>query len=530
MNGAASFTDLTLIYSATADHESFTLQASSGELTSAQSDALTANVVATRLVFVTQPEPLSVTSGALMDFSVDPVVQAQDADGLLDEDFTQTVTLSTKGAGMGDLTNKTAVTVKGSVIFNDLTITYHALNPPEMFNLSANGGDLHPGESQMMSCSLSPPPVLSLSSPSIQFLGSPIFLDDQAAVSDPDSVDLNQGRLMVEIIENGTENDRLGLDVHACDEEHLLVIQDGNQIEYNGGLIGAFSGGDGKTPLIVAFTSEKASLDAAQSLIRCITYEHISPQTEAADRLVRLFLDDGDGGVSAPVLKTIFIDRSPRAFPDAISVLEDQIVLIDVLSNDSDPDGDDLTLTSIAEPPHNGAAAILQNQIQYLPLQDFSGVDRLTYTIDDGRGLTDAAVVEIFVQPVNDKPSCSISGNQLVQEDAASPIVTPFVTHFDPGGGADEENQTSVYEVSILAGEALFSMPPLVDPAGVLSYALAENAYGTSRLEIIARDNGGTAFGGVDSSDPASFFIKVAPVNDVPIAQSQLLSTREDES
>ncbi|MBN2327273.1 MAG: VCBS repeat-containing protein, partial [Candidatus Omnitrophica bacterium] len=151
VNGRATFPDLTLTYAATADHETFILQASSEGLASAQSDALSADVVATQLVFVIQPDPLSVVSGSPMDFSVDPVVEAHDENGVLDEDFAQTVVLSVNGAGAAVLTNETVSAVNGSASFQDFTIEYAATSDHEIFTLQASSDSLASAQSDALS-------------------------------------------------------------------------------------------------------------------------------------------------------------------------------------------------------------------------------------------------------------------------------------------------------------------------------------------------------------------------------------------
>jgi hypothetical protein len=70
--------------------------------------------------------------------------------------------------------------------------------------------------------------------------------------------------------------------------------------------------------------------------------------------------------------------------------------MIQVLANDSDPDGDVLTLTSTSTPAQ-GAVAIVGNALRYTPAPGFSGTDSFTYTVSDGRGGTASATVTISV-------------------------------------------------------------------------------------------------------------------------------------
>ena len=54
-----------------------------------------------------------------------------------------------------------------------------------------------------------------------------------------------------------------------------------------------------------------------------------------------------------------------------------------MLTNDSDPDGDDLTLTAVS-PPRSGVAQIANGQLLYTPAAAFVGMDRFIYTNSDG--------------------------------------------------------------------------------------------------------------------------------------------------
>ncbi|MEZ4672812.1 MAG: Ig-like domain-containing protein [Caldilineaceae bacterium] len=64
-------------------------------------------------------------------------------------------------------------------------------------------------------------------------------------------------------------------------------------------------------------------------------------------------------------------------------------VLIDVLANDGDPNGDALNI-SIDGPPQHGTAVVQEGKVFYTPAAGFSGTDSFTYIVSDGRGGTAA--------------------------------------------------------------------------------------------------------------------------------------------
>ena len=71
------------------------------------------------------------------------------------------------------------------------------------------------------------------------------------------------------------------------------------------------------------------------------------------------------------------------------------------LENDSDPDGDDIRVISAAEvPPAQGTVEFTDDTITFTPAPDFVGEAKITYTISDGGGLTDTAIVTVTVNDV----------------------------------------------------------------------------------------------------------------------------------
>ena len=94
-------------------------------------------------------------------------------------------------------------------------------------------------------------------------------------------------------------------------------------------------------------------------------------------------------GVSTP-------NTPPTANDDTASTKVETKVTIDVLANDSDDDGDALTIKSVTTPA-NGTAVINNNKIDYTPNKDFSGEDSFYYTITDSSGAEATAKVTIKV-------------------------------------------------------------------------------------------------------------------------------------
>lgn len=89
-------------------------------------------------------------------------------------------------------------------------------------------------------------------------------------------------------------------------------------------------------------------------------------------------------------------NRNPVAVNDAVTLRLNTSQTIGVLANDSDPDGDPLTLESVSDPP-NGTAVIVNDSIRYTPDMNFLGTDSFFYIIHDGFQGRDTATVFVEV-------------------------------------------------------------------------------------------------------------------------------------
>lgn len=91
-------------------------------------------------------------------------------------------------------------------------------------------------------------------------------------------------------------------------------------------------------------------------------------------------------------------NRAPDAVDDSAQTPIGVNRTINVLGNDSDPDGDVLTVTGVTDPPNGATTVNPDNTVTYDPDGCFTGTDTFTYTISDGSGGTDIATVTIRVR------------------------------------------------------------------------------------------------------------------------------------
>lgn len=128
----------------------------------------------------------------------------------------------------------------------------------------------------------------------------------------------------------------------------------------------------------------------------------------------------GTGGDSDPVeIKAGNLPPKPQ--DDVVEVLEDSFVEFRPLANDSDPNNDSLTLVSVSSAPNVDVTWFGNGVLQIVPRSDYSGTNSLTYTVSDGRGATNSAVILVVVTPIHDPP-IAYDGQRTIQGGAPSSI------------------------------------------------------------------------------------------------------------
>ncbi|MFB2933774.1 Ig-like domain-containing protein [Aerosakkonemataceae cyanobacterium BLCC-F154] len=98
-------------------------------------------------------------------------------------------------------------------------------------------------------------------------------------------------------------------------------------------------------------------------------------------------------------IERLVINDPPIAEDDFATTRLNTPVTIPVLANDSDPNGDTLTIINVEDSPH-GTIAIENDTLIFTPNSGFSGTANFNYTIDDGSGETATASVTVEVGTV----------------------------------------------------------------------------------------------------------------------------------
>lgn len=176
---------------------------------------------------------------------------------------------------------------------------------------------------------------------------------------------------------------------------------------------------------------------------------------------IEIDYENGDVGSQRVMISDVHfstVDIEPNQDPDANDdgavTVSGAEVIIDVLANDSDPDGDVLTVTDPGSPTNGRVVLNGDGTITYIPDAGFTGVDTFTYTVSDPSGATDTATVSVTVNPVSARDGYvdGTGGDDLIDFDYVGDPDGDLVDHNDellPGEGpnddiirADEGNDT----------------------------------------------------------------------------------------
>ena len=261
-------------------------------------------------------------------------------------------------------------------------------------------------------------------------------------------------------------------------------------------------------------------------------------------------VEDDDGAESNAATVTITVEAAnqpPTATDDVATTDEDSPFnesAPGVLENDSDPDGDDLTVSAV-----NGVEGDVGTQITlssgalltmdadgsytYDPNGQFgdlasgeSATDAFTYTASDGNGGTDQATVTVTITGVNDTPTVATNTGVSVEEGRSIPITTSELSASDPDDGAsaltftitDEPTQGEVLVNG--ASASSFTQQDLIDNEVAYTHT-GSNATDDSFMFDLTDDEGTGPIG-------QTFAITVVNVNDPPEARDDDVVTDED--
>ncbi|WP_415920388.1 Ig-like domain-containing protein [Tateyamaria sp. SN6-1] len=260
-------------------------------------------------------------------------------------------------------------------------------------------------------------------------------------------------------------------------------------------------------------TITAASVPSEQGTVDIVNNELVFTPAEDffGEATISYSIEDGNGGTDvAEVTVTVNnVNDDPIAVDDIAETDEDTPVTIDVLDNDEDADGDDLTISSATVPADQGTVEIVNNELVFTPAENFNGPATITYTVDDGNGGTDEGTATVNVAPVNDGPTAN---DDIAETDEDTPVTIDVVANDeDPDGDTltitDATVPADQGTVDIVNNELVFTPAPDFNGDVTISYTVEDPS-------------------GEESSAEVS--VTVNPVQDAPVTVDDTATTDED--
>ncbi|WP_426573451.1 pentapeptide repeat-containing protein [Aquihabitans sp. McL0605] len=222
-----------------------------------------------------------------------------------------------------------------------------------------------------------------------------------------------------------------------------------------------------------------------------------------------------DYASTTATLRAVHPNRAPVATADVVAIKEDTApnpVFADVLGNDTDPDGDALTVTNPGTHTLSHGILVLNANGSYAFVLDDTNsevnalndgehlTDAFTYHVSDGHGGTDSTTVTVTINgttdPVNHVPEATSDAATVDQWEVLT-MAAPGVLANDTDADGDALTAHLVDDVS--DGELALGAD------GSYSYTPASTFSGTDSFTYDVSD-------GRDTSDPATVTITIHPV------------------
>ncbi len=214
------------------------------------------------------------------------------------------------------------------------------------------------------------------------------------------------------------------------------------------------------------------------------------------------------------------VNADPMAVGESVTISEDTVYTTvagvnDLLMNDSDPDGDLLTLdiVPVTGPTQGSVTLNVDGTFTYVPDPNFNGSDAFTYRISDGNGGFAQATVMITVDPVNDAP-LAVADSYNVTEDTvlAIPVANSLLLN-----DSDIEGEALTVMASLATGPNDGVL--ILNPDGTFTYTPNANFSGTDGFTYEVSDASGAV-------SQATVTITVDPVNDAPVGFDDILNAQ----
>jgi len=205
------------------------------------------------------------------------------------------------------------------------------------------------------------------------------------------------------------------------------------------------------------------------------------------------------------------VNGAPIAVDDTANATEDTpLNNINVLANDTDSDGDALSIDGIPTANNGTVTVNTDGSLNYTPNPNFNGVDTITYTVTDGTAI-DIGTVNVSVASVNDVP--------VANPDTANATEDQPLTNIDVlSNDSDVENDP----LSIVGTPMAEHGTVTVNPDGTLNYTPDPDYFGSDVITYTVTDGSDQA--------TSTVAVSVAGTPDAPVAENDIATTNEDQA
>ncbi len=188
--------------------------------------------------------------------------------------------------------------------------------------------------------------------------------------------------------------------------------------------------------------------------------------------------DPHGAAAEAQVVVTVTnVNERPEAEDDAAETPEDVAVTVDVLANDTDPDGDSLRVESVSAPEHGTTRITAGGGVLYTPELNYHGSDRFTYVVTDPEGETAGAAVEVTVLSVNDAPEAVGTMPDQPLDEGGGSVDIELAPYFEDVDGDElayraASSDTDVATVRVVG--AVLTVTPVVYGSAMVTVTAAD--------------------------------------------------------
>ncbi|MGH3641421.1 MAG: Ig-like domain-containing protein, partial [Mycobacterium sp.] len=232
-------------------------------------------------------------------------------------------------------------------------------------------------------------------------------------------------------------------------------------------------------------------------------------------------VNEADGTVAVTV---VAINQAPVAVDDAGAFDYLEQVIVPVLDNDTDPDGDDIYVSDYGNPAHGTTSGYPGGAIEYTPDDGFVGTDEFAYTVTDAAGNTSTATVTVTILGPNHAPTAN---DDKAQTTVGTPVVIDVLANdADPDGDrltVEIDTAPDHGTVTVRSdGSLLYTPPPGFVGTDYLNYTVTDPSgrtdYASVAITVTAGDDGG----GWEEPDPKWYTAVQGKTLTVPVGQGVL--------